>query len=165
MMPYVFLSRSNLQDNTFTNFFQRGFEGSAAASVLGAASAARLRITLFGCGSKIGAQVGTQVNGTKNENLRSAGGLILTHTHLRPWDTSSFSLASLAGRSFSALPFSPCDVGLPRSQGRGGVQFDASVYHPKKHARGYPQTRRQSNIRVSILSGNPSGRLQRQTDL
>ena len=42
----------------------------------------RLRFTPYGCGSKIGTQNGTLVNGTKDQNLRSPGGLVLTHTHM-----------------------------------------------------------------------------------
>ena len=36
----------------------------------------------FGCGSKIGTQNGTLVNGSMDYNLRFSGGLILTHTRL-----------------------------------------------------------------------------------
>ena len=36
----------------------------------------------FGCGSKIGTQNRTLVNGNMDLNLRSSGGLILTHPHL-----------------------------------------------------------------------------------
>ena len=35
-----------------------------------------------GCGSINGTQFGTLVNGTKDENLRLPGALILTHTHV-----------------------------------------------------------------------------------
>ena len=35
-----------------------------------------------GCGSTIGTQNGTLVNGNMDQNLWSPGGLILTHTHL-----------------------------------------------------------------------------------
>ena len=37
-----------------------------------------------GCESKIGTQHGTQVNGNMDQNLRSPGGFILTHTQMKP---------------------------------------------------------------------------------
>ena len=38
--------------------------------------------SIYGCESKIGTQNGTLVNGTIDLNLRSPGGLILTHSHM-----------------------------------------------------------------------------------
>ena len=40
---------------------------------------------VHGCGSKIGTQNGTLVSGNMDQNLWSAGGLILTHTHMVGW--------------------------------------------------------------------------------
>ena len=40
----------------------------------------------YGCGSKkLAVVLGTLANGTKDENLRFFGGLILTHTHMESW--------------------------------------------------------------------------------
>ena len=36
----------------------------------------------YGCGSRIGTPNGTLVSGNMDQNLRSPGGLILTHTHM-----------------------------------------------------------------------------------
>ena len=41
-----------------------------------------LHVSRYGCGSKIRAQNGTVVKGNVDRNLRSPGGLILTHTHM-----------------------------------------------------------------------------------
>ena len=47
--------------------------------------------SFYGCESKIGTQDGTLVNGNMDQNLRSPGGSILTHTLIRaPFCVPSF---------------------------------------------------------------------------
>ena len=48
----------------------------------GCGARALLWVSQNGCGSKIGTLNGAQVNGTKDSNLQSPGGLILTHTQM-----------------------------------------------------------------------------------
>ena len=42
------------------------------------------KIILYGCGSKTGTQNGTLVSGNLHQNQQVPGGLILTHTHMKP---------------------------------------------------------------------------------
>ena len=70
----------------------------------------------FGCGSKIGAQKGTLVNGNLDYNLRSPGCFILTHTHLTPgscggkWETfqpNHQPKPQIGEKDLQHLPFAP----------------------------------------------------------
>ena len=67
---------------------REGAPGAAAAEAAfggggGTPGAKRLLLTwTYGCGSKMGTQNGTLVNRNMDQNLRSPGGLILTHTHM-----------------------------------------------------------------------------------
>ena len=49
----------------------------------------------FGCGSKIGTQHGTLVNGNVHQNLRFHGGFMLTHTHFNSAENCCHSRWSL----------------------------------------------------------------------
>ena len=67
-------------------------------------------VPLFGCGSTMRTQNGTLVNGTKNENMRSPGGFILTHT-VPIWTHHQPHVTSVKSRG-NAFP--PCSSQLNR---------------------------------------------------
>ena len=63
----------------------------------------------IGCGSKLGNPNGTLVNGNMDENLRSPGGAILTHTQLR----------NLQGGYLRGCPFCGWFQGNPPQEANG----------------------------------------------